>query len=100
MQIFIKIYILEPFQGPCCTDHCTLKRGDKCRDDNGCRDSAFCNGRTPHCPASVNKPNKTICNEEFVCYKGVRLSAAVSHLLVTRYNNRVFLFRSARVQSV
>ena len=24
----------------------------------------------PVCPASVNKPNKTICNKEYVCYMG------------------------------
>jgi hypothetical protein len=25
----------------------------------------------PHCPTSELKPNKTVCHEEFVCYKGV-----------------------------
>ncbi|ROT78498.1 putative disintegrin and metalloproteinase domain-containing protein 10 isoform X2 [Penaeus vannamei] len=62
--------ICSPSQGPCCTQNCHLKKGDKCRDDNGCRDSSYCNGRVPQCPPSTNKPNKTICNEEFVCYKG------------------------------
>ncbi|KAK7069874.1 hypothetical protein SK128_009120 [Halocaridina rubra] len=62
--------VCSPSQGPCCTNDCHLKVGDKCRDDNGCRDSSFCNGRYPQCPPSTNKPNKTICNEEFVCYKG------------------------------
>ncbi|XP_053638432.2 uncharacterized protein Kul isoform X2 [Cherax quadricarinatus] len=62
--------VCSPSQGPCCTHDCRLKEGDKCRDDNGCRDSSFCNGRVPECPPSTNKPNKTICNEEFVCYKG------------------------------
>nr|XP_045622602.1 uncharacterized protein LOC123773138 [Procambarus clarkii] len=62
--------VCSPSQGPCCTHDCRLKEGDKCRDDNGCRDSSFCNGRFPECPPSTNKPNKTICNEEFVCYKG------------------------------
>ncbi|XP_076396324.1 disintegrin and metalloproteinase domain-containing protein 10 isoform X4 [Megachile rotundata] len=57
-------------QGPCCTSGCTLRNGDKCRDDNGCRDASFCDGRGPQCPPSINKPNKTICNEEFVCYMG------------------------------
>ncbi|XP_053945369.1 disintegrin and metalloproteinase domain-containing protein 10 isoform X2 [Anastrepha ludens] len=60
----------SPSQGPCCTGDCKLKFGDKCRDDNGCRDPSFCDGRTPQCPPSVNKPNKTICNKEFVCYMG------------------------------
>lgn len=45
-------------QGPCCTHDCQMKEGDKCRDDNGCRDSSFCNGRGPECPPSTNKPNK------------------------------------------
>lgn len=61
----------SPSQGPCCTAECTLKYGDKCRDDNGCRDPSYCDGRMPHCPPSVNKPNKTICNKEFVCFMGV-----------------------------
>jgi hypothetical protein len=50
-----------------------VKFGDKCRDDNGCRDASFCNGRGPQCPPSVNKPNKTICNKEFACFMGVRI---------------------------
>ncbi|XP_055696634.1 uncharacterized protein LOC129797822 [Lutzomyia longipalpis] len=62
--------LCSPSQGPCCTVGCTLKFGDKCRDDNGCRDPSFCDGRMPQCPPSVNKPNKTICNKEFVCYMG------------------------------
>lgn len=45
-------------QGPCCTHDCQMKRGAKCRDDNGCRDSSFCDGRGPQCPPSTNKPNK------------------------------------------
>ncbi|KXJ68472.1 hypothetical protein RP20_CCG003293 [Aedes albopictus] len=60
----------SPSQGPCCTLECTLKTGDKCRDDNGCRDPAYCDGSMPLCPPSVNKPNKTICNKEYVCYMG------------------------------
>ncbi|XP_052863745.1 uncharacterized protein LOC128270386 [Anopheles cruzii] len=60
----------SPSQGPCCTLECTLKYGDKCRDDNGCRDPAFCDGTMPVCPPSINKPNKTICNKEYVCYMG------------------------------
>uniref|UniRef100_A0A0C9RNW9 ADAM10 endopeptidase n=1 Tax=Fopius arisanus TaxID=64838 RepID=A0A0C9RNW9_9HYME len=60
----------SPSQGPCCTNECKLRFGDKCREDNGCRDASFCDGRTPHCPPSINKPNKTICNEEFVCFMG------------------------------
>ncbi|XP_034248396.1 disintegrin and metalloproteinase domain-containing protein 10 [Thrips palmi] len=62
--------LCSPSQGPCCTAECGLRFGDKCRDDNGCRDSSFCDGRGPHCPPSVNKPNKTICNDEFVCFMG------------------------------
>ncbi|XP_055618727.1 uncharacterized protein LOC129763556 isoform X2 [Toxorhynchites rutilus septentrionalis] len=60
----------SPSQGPCCTLECTLKLGDKCRDDNGCRDPAYCDGTMAMCPPSVNKPNKTICNKEYVCYMG------------------------------
>lgn len=60
----------SPSQGPCCTTECTLKFGDRCRDDNGCRDPSFCDGRMPYCPLSINKPNKTICNKESVCYMG------------------------------
>ncbi|XP_012143945.2 disintegrin and metalloproteinase domain-containing protein 10 isoform X1 [Megachile rotundata] len=62
--------ICSPSQGPCCTAECNLRFGDKCRDDNGCRDASFCDGRTPYCPPSINKPNKTICNREFVCFMG------------------------------
>lgn len=79
----------SPSQGPCCTNECALKFGDKCRDDNGCRDPSYCDGRAPmvrlfslhiygtpnnlsilQCPPSINKANKTICNKEFVCYMG------------------------------
>ncbi|XP_059488590.1 disintegrin and metalloproteinase domain-containing protein 10 [Neocloeon triangulifer] len=60
----------SPSQGPCCTSECQLKYGDKCRDDNGCRDASYCDGRGPACPPSTNKPNKTVCNEEFVCFMG------------------------------
>ncbi|XP_050421429.1 disintegrin and metalloproteinase domain-containing protein 10 [Adelges cooleyi] len=62
--------VCSPSQGPCCTNECHLKTGDLCRNDNGCRDASFCNGRAPTCPPSINKPNKTVCNEEFVCYMG------------------------------
>nr|CAI5843429.1 unnamed protein product [Callosobruchus analis] len=62
--------ICSPSQGPCCTNDCQVKFGDKCRDDNGCRDESFCNGRDPQCPPSINKPNKTICNKELVCFMG------------------------------
>lgn len=73
-HLFIKLIYrasCSPSQGPCCTNVCTLKLGDKCRDDNGCRDPSYCDGNAPQCPPSVNKPNKTICNNEFVCYMGV-----------------------------
>ncbi len=72
----IKIQIkkpFKPFQGPCCTNDCFFKNGDMCRDDNGCRGESFCNGRGPQCPNSDLKPNKTVCHQEFVCYKGVSL---------------------------
>ncbi|VVC24895.1 Hypothetical protein CINCED_3A006013 [Cinara cedri] len=62
--------VCSPSQGPCCTNECALKTGDLCRNDNGCRDASYCNGMTPACPASINKPNKTVCNQEFVCYMG------------------------------
>ncbi|XP_022238528.1 disintegrin and metalloproteinase domain-containing protein 10-like [Limulus polyphemus] len=60
----------SPSQGPCCTHDCYLKIGKKCRDDNGCRSASFCDGVSAKCPPSTNKPNKTICNKEFVCYLG------------------------------
>ncbi|XP_023318436.1 disintegrin and metalloproteinase domain-containing protein 10 [Trichogramma pretiosum] len=62
--------VCSPSQGPCCTGDCRLRFGDKCRDDNGCRDASFCDGRAPYCPPSINKPNKTICNQELVCFMG------------------------------
>lgn len=64
-------------QGPCCTAECNLRFGDKCRDDNGCRDASFCDGRSAYCPPSINKPNKTICNREFVCFMGVSMRGGV-----------------------
>lgn len=63
--------ICSPSQGPCCTQDCKLKVGNKCRDDNGCRTASYCNGQGPQCPPSTNKANKTICNDEYVCYMGV-----------------------------
>ncbi|XP_011303920.1 disintegrin and metalloproteinase domain-containing protein 10 isoform X2 [Fopius arisanus] len=62
--------VCSPSQGPCCSPECSLRNGEKCRDNNGCRDASFCDGLTPQCPPSINKPNKTICNEEFVCFMG------------------------------
>ncbi|XP_017493589.1 PREDICTED: disintegrin and metalloproteinase domain-containing protein 10-like, partial [Rhagoletis zephyria] len=62
--------ICSPSQGPCCTQDCKLKVGNKCRDDNGCRTASYCNGQGPQCPPSTNKANKTICNDEYVCYMG------------------------------
>lgn len=70
----LDIYIYITLQGPCCTAECNLRFGDKCRDDNGCRDASFCDGRSAYCPPSINKPNKTICNREFVCFMGVNIS--------------------------
>lgn len=64
--------ICSPSQGPCCTGDCKLKVGNKCREDNGCRTASYCNGQGSTCPPSTNKANKTICNEEYVCYMGVR----------------------------
>ncbi|KAL1424539.1 hypothetical protein MTO96_020086 [Rhipicephalus appendiculatus] len=34
--------VCSPSQGPCCTQDCVLKIGDKCRDDNGCRSASYC----------------------------------------------------------
>ncbi|KAG7308033.1 hypothetical protein JYU34_006671, partial [Plutella xylostella] len=62
--------VCSPSQGPCCTASCTLKFGDKCRSDNGCRDAAHCDGRRAACPASRHKPNRTRCDKELVCYMG------------------------------
>ncbi|KAG6456568.1 hypothetical protein O3G_MSEX009796 [Manduca sexta] len=62
--------VCSPSQGPCCTASCTLKFGDKCRSDNGCRDAAHCDGKRPACPASRHKPNRTRCDKELVCYMG------------------------------
>ena len=61
-------------QGPCCTEDCHLRYDVKCRDDNGCRDAAYCDGTGPKCPDSNNKPNKTVCSGEFVCFMGVSQS--------------------------
>ena len=33
---------VSPSQGPCCTQDCKLKVGNKCRDDNGCRSASYC----------------------------------------------------------
>jgi len=60
----------SPSQGPCCTNTCSFKLGEKCLDDNGCREESFCDGTSPNCPLSEVRPNKTVCNKEFVCYKG------------------------------
>ncbi|XP_075971425.1 uncharacterized protein LOC142973520 [Anticarsia gemmatalis] len=62
--------VCSPSQGPCCTASCTLKFGDKCRSDNGCRDAAFCDGKRAACPASRHKANRTRCDKELVCYMG------------------------------
>ncbi|XP_068631051.1 uncharacterized protein [Battus philenor] len=62
--------VCSPSQGPCCTASCTLKFGDKCRSDNGCRDAAHCDGRRAACPPSRHKPNRTRCDKELVCFMG------------------------------
>lgn len=91
----------SPSQGPCCTAECSLKYGDKCRDDNGCRDPSYCDGRMPHCPPSVNKPNKTICNKEFVCFMGVSVERAgvVSNSIGIPYFFFIWIRRNAPGQS-
>jgi len=62
----------SPSQGPCCNTNCSLVIGDKCRDDNGCRNSAYCDGYMPMCPPSIHKPNKTVCQHGVsVCFMGV-----------------------------
>jgi len=60
----------SPSQGPCCDRDCSYNIGNKCRADNGCRDQSYCDGRGTHCPPSQLKPNKTVCNQEFVCFQG------------------------------
>ena len=56
-------------QGPCCDRDCRFNVGNQCREDNGCRDESYCDGRGTGCPPSILKPNKTVCNEEFVCFQ-------------------------------
>ena len=63
--------VCSPSQGPCCGRDCSYSRGQLCRGDNGCREDTFCDGRGVQCPQSNMKPNKTVCNEEFVCFQGV-----------------------------
>ncbi|KAF0313192.1 Disintegrin and metalloproteinase domain-containing protein 10 [Amphibalanus amphitrite] len=60
----------SPSQGPCCNDTCEFGYGQECRNDNGCRAKARCNGRSAECPPSIRKPDRTICNEGNVCFKG------------------------------
>ena len=68
----IAYFLITFHQGPCCTNDCNFKQGNfKCRDNNGCREESFCDGTFSMCPMSELKPNKTVCNKEFVCYKGV-----------------------------
>ena len=56
-------------QGPCCDRDCRFNVGNQCREDNGCRDESYCDGHGTGCPPSILKPNKTVCNEEFVCFQ-------------------------------
>ena len=73
----------SPSEGPCCNQDCSYNIGMQCRDDNGCRDQSYCNGQGTHCPASQLKPNKTICNEEFVCFQGVLiLIQIIKHTMI------------------
>ena len=67
----------SPTQGPCCSQECAFKEEDKCRDDNGCRDVSYCDGASAQCPESDLKPNKTVCNKEYVCYKGVSVGNTI-----------------------
>lgn len=71
--------------------------GDKCRDDNGCRDPSYCDGKTPQCPPSVNKPNKTICNNEFVCYMGVSISLFIYDKTIDNISTFLINFRNVPV---
>ena len=63
--------VCPPSQGPCCNRDCSHNVGAQCREDNGCRADSFCDGSGVQCPPSVLKPNKTVCNQEFVCFQGV-----------------------------
>lgn len=65
----------SPSQGPCClSDHCKFvpaSHNIQCKSESECSWSSVCNGRTPHCPLPVSKPNKTRCNEGTqVCLNG------------------------------
>ena len=62
--------VCSPSQGPCCNSDCRLKFSEKCREDNGCRTTSFCDGWSPKCPPSQHKPNRTKCSTNSVCYMG------------------------------
>ena len=74
--------VCSPSQGPCCGRDCGFSRGTKCRDDNGCREDSYCDGGGVLCPQSIMKPNKTVCNEEFVCFQGVSGSGLVRVMIM------------------
>ena len=77
-------------QGPCCDRDCRFNVGNQCREDNGCRDESYCDGRGTACPPSILKPNKTVCNEEFVCFQ-VTLMMMLLRIELRRVVRKSFL---------
>ena len=86
-------------QGPCCDRDCRFNVGNQCREDNGCRDESYCDGRGTACPPSILKPNKTVCNEEFVCFQ-VTIIIMLLRIELRRVVTKILFIRaSARVPS-
>ena len=58
---------LFTFPGPCCDGGtCKFVRANyhqQCRSDGECSYKSYCDGRSPECPNSQPKDNKTRCNE-------------------------------------
>ena len=84
-------------QGPCCDRDCRFNVGNQCREDNGCRDESYCDGRGTACPPSILKPNKTVCNEEFVCFQVTLMMMLLRIELRSVVTKILFIRASARV---
>ncbi len=66
--------LCSPKSSPCCDNGCQYIHAENqtmCSPETDCSLASLCNGTSEFCPASMPKPDGTLCdNEKGVCHKG------------------------------